>query len=130
MLTVSRYMADVIEEQKLIEYLVGPESHPEILRRATVILLFLQLVGRLSPTIRDALWQPIMEGRDGRISLAVMELISDNLQHAPYEICLDYCRRITQLPLSFFSNKLMNFLPRILECTKLQFQKEAVRHVS
>jgi ubiquitin carboxyl-terminal hydrolase 34 len=107
-----------LQSKKVVEYLVGAGSHPELTRRCSSILQFLIVTNQLTPEIREALWRPLVENKDSRTVSASMSLINDSSAHGwPLELCVDYCRRASAVPVTNFEPAMPGFIRKLVEVT-------------
>ena len=119
-------MAEDVRRSGIIEYLVGPESHPELIRLSHNIGSFLVVNKCLTIDIREAIWQPLVDvNRDPRIVHAVTKMVMEFMNHMSYDSVVDLCERATQIPFSSFDASMLDFVGHLLNFTFKRFCEES-----
>ncbi|RPA87596.1 hypothetical protein BJ508DRAFT_320601 [Ascobolus immersus RN42] len=113
-----KYVGTSLQSKRVVEYLVGAGSHPELTRRCTSILQFLVITNQLTSDIREALWRPLVENKDSRTVGATMSLIEDSSPHNwTLELCVDYCKRASAVPVASFEANMPGFIRKLVDVT-------------
>ena len=110
-------MADDIRRSGIIEYLVGPESHPELIRLSYNIGSFLVVNHCLTPDILQAVWQPLIDNKDPRIVQGVIKMVLEFVIHMQYSNMVDLCKRAIDIPFSSYDTPMLEFVGHIINCT-------------
>ncbi|KAI1001681.1 hypothetical protein K3495_g6520 [Podosphaera aphanis] len=97
------YFAEYILEHKLIDYLVGIGSHPEIIHESGNILGFLIVTKRYKSQQTDKIWQTVTSSQDPRVVDAILRMLNHchNLYDADNLLYL--CQRAMDIPLEAFT---------------------------
>ena len=107
-----RYLVKFIKENQLVEYVVGVDSHPQLIRRAHNIVGFLCVSKTYTDGDTDNIWKTIFDSQDPRTIQEVFTLLQlcFNLYELPdlYYICRKLSeypfQRIDHLALQFTAN--------------------------
>ena len=117
-----RYLADDVRQSGIIQYLVGPESHPELIRLSYNIGSFLVVNKCPLTEILDAIWQPLTDDKkDPRIVQAVIRMVLEFLSHMDYPTVVDVCRRTANIPFSSYDASMVDFIQCLIGVTTKQF---------
>ncbi|KAF8458424.1 hypothetical protein BGX38DRAFT_565911 [Terfezia claveryi] len=116
-----RFMADDIRRSGIIEYLVGPESHPELIRLSYNIGSFLVVNHCLTPDILQAVWQPLIDNKDPRIVQGVIKMVVEFVSHMQYSYMVDLCRRAIDIPFSSYDTSMLDFVSHIISTTPRKY---------
>lgn len=121
---VLQAIAQWILEHKVIDMLVSPESHPQLLMRSSQIFGFLAVTSRWTLEITDSFWSRMLSMQDQRLAAAALAGIQDNLQHMDTPQVKYFAEKIKQVPLAGFSKGMTDFVEKLLaqlasqdECT-------------
>jgi len=94
---------------------VGPESHPELIRRSANLTGFLLVTQTITPEIQQALWQPILENRDPRIFQATLAMHQEMIGNMTLEGLVGLSKRLNELPFSTIDSHVIDFICRFME---------------
>ncbi|KAF8454617.1 hypothetical protein BDZ91DRAFT_747404 [Kalaharituber pfeilii] len=119
-----RSMADDLRRSGIIEYLVGPESHPELIRSSYNIGSFLVVNNCLTPDIRKAIWQPLIDNKDPRVVQALVKTVMEYVNHMQYHSMVDFCKRAIDIPFSSYDTVMLDFVSHLLNNTSRRFAEE------
>lgn len=123
-----RFMADDIRRSGIIEYLVGPESHPELIRLSYNIGSFLVVNHCLTPDILQAVWQPLIDNKDPRIVQGVIKMVVEFVGHMQYSNMVDLCRRAIDIPFSSYDTSMLDFVSHIISTTPRKYVDSSESH--
>jgi len=121
-------MADDIRRSGIIEYLVGPESHPELIRLSYNIGSFLVVNHCLTPDILQAVWQPLIDNKDPRIVQGVIKMVVEFVIHMKYNNMVDLCRRALDIPFSSYDTSMLEFVSHIISTTPRKYADAPESH--
>ena len=117
-------MANDVRCSGVIEYLVGPDSHPELIRMSHNIGTFLVINHTFTPDIRDAIWQPLIQNKDARIVQAVMKMAMELMANMTSECLVDLCKKTTAIPFASYDTAMLDFVASLLNITTRKFSEE------
>ena len=103
------YLSELILSSKLVDYIVGVESHPQLITRSKNIVGFLMVTGKYTKAQTDLIWQAVSLSQDSRTIDAVLELVS-GIQGIvdDYTQLLYFYQKLIDLPLRYFDGRMLN----------------------
>ncbi|RKF63805.1 putative ubiquitin hydrolase [Golovinomyces cichoracearum] len=106
---VLAHFANYILENKIIDYIVGVGSHPEIINESSSIIGFLIITKTLKPQQIDVLWQTVTTCQDLRIVDAILRMLSLCHNLLDEENLLYLCRKANDVSIESFSPAMREF---------------------
>lgn len=104
-----RFLINFIVENQLVEYIVGVDSHPQVIRRSHNVVGFLCVSGTYTDSNTDDIWKTIVESQDARTVHEVFNLLSlcFNVYNLPelYYIC----QKLLDLPFRQYDQHVVGF---------------------
>jgi len=104
-----QYLSELILSSKLVDYIVGVESHPQLITRSKNIVGFLMVTGKYTNAQTDLIWQAVSLSQDSRTIDAVLDLVAgiqgivDDCMQLLY-----FYQKFIDLPLRYFDGKMLN----------------------
>ncbi|KAI9894791.1 MAG: hypothetical protein M1814_000010 [Vezdaea aestivalis] len=120
---ILQHLASLIVDNKLVEYLVSPGSHPELIAMSADIVGFLVVTHRYSKHEADAIYDRINNSRDVRTVTAIFEMLRTITNLMSYETLLYICTKLKDVPIERFDDNLRNHFKDVL--AKLREKKFA-----
>lgn len=112
---VAQYLSDFMLANKLVEYFVGVESHPQLINRCGNIIGFLVITSRYSEAESDAIWKAVTTSPDSRIVDAILQMLMSFFNISPYETLLYLTSKLIDLPLQAFDSSMIIYGRALLE---------------
>lgn len=110
-----RFLVKFIRENALVDYIVGVDSHPQLIRRSHNVVGFLCVSGTYVDADTDTIWKTIFESHDPRTVHEVFNLMSMCFNvydpHALYYIC----RKLSEYPFPRFDIHVLQFTVSLLD---------------
>ena len=119
---VVEYLANFILRTKLVDYLVGVESHPQIIQRSKNIVGFLVVTGKYTEKETDVIWNSIETSQDPRTIEAILEMVKGILDLSPHTVLLYLCQKLISLPIRFFDGKMTAYYELLIRQLIKQWQ--------
>lgn len=115
---VMQSVADLLVRERIVEYIVGVDSHPQLISRSSKTAGFLIVTDRWTQELTDTIWNTITSSQDPRIVTATLGLLMGQmeLEKTPY---LDLCEKINALPFTAFTSEMMDFARSLIEHLRL-----------
>ncbi|KAM0264096.1 hypothetical protein ACHAQJ_000841 [Trichoderma viride] len=110
----------------LIDYLIGPNCHPELISGSANIMGFLVVTKMYKTAHTDRLWQGITESQDPRVAKALTELTTSVTNLLGYPALLSLCKKFQTLPIQDFNSSIMNLWNSVLKELTMRCQKEQI----
>jgi ubiquitin carboxyl-terminal hydrolase 9/24 len=96
-------------ENKILENVLGDNSHIELVKRAAPIVKFLIIYGKMNSWVADAIWK-CQDGKHEEMVRSVYGLIREVDHVFDTEIINEFFKRIYQVPREAYDTKFMDFL--------------------
>jgi len=112
---VLEFLADVLLEEKITEYIVGVESHPQLISRSSNIVGFLVVTNKFSAEQADLVWKTIISSPDPRVvsaTLLMLQNIVKTLTQFQEDVYL--CKKLLESPLPAMSHEAQTFFQDFL----------------
>ena len=106
---VAQYVADLMLAHKVVEYLVGVDSHPQLIGRSANIVGFLVITHRYRAIESDAIWRTVTSSQDSRTVDAILIMLNGFINLADYDSLLYLTTKLNQLPLQSFDESMMKY---------------------
>ncbi|ESZ91138.1 hypothetical protein SBOR_8472 [Sclerotinia borealis F-4128] len=106
---ILHHFAKLILQHKLIDYIVGIGSHPEIINESSNILGFLVVTKSYEDEQTDTIWQTVMTSQDPRVVEAILRMVKKVLSLYEYPACLYICQKVAALPIQAFTVAMRDF---------------------
>ena len=97
------FFAEFILDHKLVDYLVGTGSHPEIIHESNNIVGFLIVTKTYKNAQTDKIWQTVMSSQDPRVVEAILRMLRRCLNLFDYQSLLYLCEKARSLPIDGFT---------------------------
>lgn len=118
-----RYCSDFILSHKLVDYLVGVDSHPQLMQRSKNLVGFLVVANKYTEAESDVIWRTISSTKDSRTIDAILEMLTGILNIMSYPILLYLCQKLNELPLRYFDGKMISFSGTTLELLRKKWDR-------
>lgn len=112
---ILQIIAQFLDKLKLISYLVGSQSHPELTKHSTNIVAFLMVTGRFTPLISDEIWGDMTSTSNPRTRDAIIQLLDDMHGNYQWKDIQHRCLQICQLPPEQMDMRIIRHAFRTLE---------------
>lgn len=94
------FLSDFIIDNKLIDYLIGVESHPRLIRLAGNIVGFLIVTHRYTEAESDKIWDTVKTSQDPGVVGAVLQMLPNIFTISDYPLLLYFVGKLSEIPLS------------------------------
>ncbi|KAH0562489.1 hypothetical protein GP486_002826 [Trichoglossum hirsutum] len=118
---VMNYLSMFILNNKLVDYIVGVESHPELIGRSGNIVSFLVVTHKYPPEVSDAIWNTVVTSQNPRVVAAVLQMLKDIHNHMNYNSLIYLCQKVGELPFSAFDGKMIEYCAHLLHQIRMKF---------
>ena len=121
---VAQYLSDFLLANKLIEYFVGVESHPQLIGRCPNIVGFLVITNRYTEATSDAIWKAVASSQDSRVIDAILAMLHGFLHLSPYPTVLYLTQKLNELPLHAFDLSMIVYSERLLDRLRIAWRDQ------
>lgn len=124
------HFAEFILQNKLIDYIVGIGSHPEIINESKNIFGFLVATRTYTTDLTDTIWRTIMTSQDPRVVEAIVrQLVKGSLNLYEYPGLLYICQKVSELPLEAFTPVVREFCEEMFSYLVDKYRRSAVQDI-
>ncbi|KAF2015202.1 hypothetical protein BU24DRAFT_479980 [Aaosphaeria arxii CBS 175.79] len=107
---VMQYLAEYLLHQRVIDYIISVDSHPQIISRSGNIVGFLVVTHRYSEDQTDAIWNTLTHSQDPRVVSATLKMLHGVTNLMNSTELLYFCAKLYALPIEGFTPELLRFL--------------------
>jgi ubiquitin carboxyl-terminal hydrolase 34 len=107
---VMQYLAEFLLRERITDYLISVDSHPQLISRSGNVVGFLVVTNRYSESQTDAIWNTVSKSSDPRVVSATLTMLRAicNLMDIP---ALSYlCTKLYELPIESYNIEVLRFL--------------------
>lgn len=97
------HLADYLIRSNLVQYILGPNCHPEITAESGNIIGFLVVTKSYRKEHTDLLWQGIASSQDPRNVDSLNRLMSQIMNLFDYPSLLGFCKKLQTLPIESYT---------------------------
>lgn len=119
-----KHVASYLLQSGLVEYIISPNSHPEIILESANIVGFLVATKTYRPEHTDRLWKAIASSQDPRVSDALTRMITTLVNLYDYRSLSYLCGKFEDLPLSSFTPSIRFLLDQLMDKMVQKFRPE------
>ncbi|KAL6245676.1 hypothetical protein RBB50_007675 [Rhinocladiella similis] len=130
-----RFLVKFIQQNQLIDYIIGVDSHPQLIRRSHNVVGFLCVSGTYTDATTDVVWKTIVESQDPRTVHEVFNLLSNCHVYELHALCY-ICKKLADYPFQRFDTHVLQFTVGLLdkirgysESTPPQATDPTIRHL-
>lgn len=110
-----RFLAKFIKENQLVEYVVGVDSHPQLIHRAYNVVGFLCVSKSYTDADTDHMWNTIVESQDPRTVHEVFNLLQNCFGVYDLPELYYVCRKLSDYPFQRFDLPVLQFTMHLFD---------------
>ena len=118
---VVQYLSDFVLVNRLVDYIVGVESHPQLITRSANIVGFLVVTRKYTERESDAIWKTVSASQDPRVVDATLSMLTGIFNIANYPHLLYLCRKLNESPLQAFDSRMITYAKNLLESLRMKW---------
>ncbi|KAL8800419.1 MAG: hypothetical protein Q9182_005195 [Xanthomendoza sp. 2 TL-2023] len=111
------FLSDFIIKNELIDYLLGVESHPRLIRLTANIVGFLVVTFRYTEAESDRIWQTVKTSQDPGVVGAVLQMLPGIFNISDYPILLYLVEKLSEIPLSAWDTRMTIYAESLINAT-------------
>lgn len=100
---ILKHLSNCLLQSGLIDYILGPGCHPEIIAESANIIGFLVVTKTYQKQHTDRIWHNITQSQDQRVADALVRLIIGIVNIFDQEHLLDFCEKFLDLPIESYT---------------------------
>ncbi|KAF2751197.1 hypothetical protein M011DRAFT_104769 [Sporormia fimetaria CBS 119925] len=112
---IGRFLADFLIEQRVFDYLVSVDAHPNIISRGGHIVGFLVVCGRYGKSHTDAIWRFLSDSQDPWVVAAIVKMLTPIISLLHQDDLLYLCNKLYELPLESYTADIIHLNAQITE---------------
>jgi ubiquitin carboxyl-terminal hydrolase 34 len=112
---VMQYFADFLLDEKVVDYIISVDSHPQIISRSGNIVGFLVVTNRYSVAQTDAIWRTISNSQDPRVVSATFTMLRIIMNLMDASDLLYLCSKLFGLAIGSYSLETLRFVYEIYD---------------
>ncbi|KHJ35678.1 putative ubiquitin hydrolase [Erysiphe necator] len=120
------YFANYILENKLVDYVVGTGSHPEIINESSNIIGFLMVTKTYKPQQTDIIWHTVKTCQDQRVVDAILRMLSHCHNLFDGDNLLYLCTKAIDIRLESFTPAMRDLFQALFKNLMTKASAEAV----
>ncbi|KAJ5498532.1 hypothetical protein N7453_007583 [Penicillium expansum] len=111
-----RYLVEYLRENKILDYLVGIDSHPQLISRSSNIFGFLIVTAKYTDHDTDVIWKTVTESQDDRTVCEVMSMLARTfaMHQSGSKALLYVCSKLLEFPLDRFDSRIIDFCEQLV----------------
>ena len=110
-----RFLVRFIQNTKLVEYIVGVESHPQLISRSPNVIGFLCVTLTYSEADSDTIWRTVSQSQDPRTIAEVLFVLKSILPMSQLPAMIYLCDKLMTLPIHRFDSRTLEFAGDLLQ---------------
>ncbi|KAL8902906.1 MAG: hypothetical protein Q9207_004295 [Kuettlingeria erythrocarpa] len=103
---VVSFLCDFIVANKLIDYLLGVESHPRLIRLTGNIVGFLVVSGRYTEAESDRIWETVIKSQDPGVVGAILQMLPCIFNISSFPQLLYLVTKLNDIPMGAWDNRM------------------------
>jgi ubiquitin carboxyl-terminal hydrolase 34 len=123
------YFADFVIRNKIMEYLVGIASHPEIINESYNILGFLIVTNTYDTSLVSTIWQTVTTSQDPRVVEAILRMLQRCFHLQRYDDLVYLCKKASSFPVDSFTVAMREFCDELLRILMDKAAFEGVQQI-
>ncbi|EPS38310.1 hypothetical protein H072_7963 [Dactylellina haptotyla CBS 200.50] len=121
-----RCIALFIRTSGLVDYILGPHSHFQLIQKAGNVVGFLIVMGDFDRHFVEVVWQPIIAVKDQREVHATIGLLQELCHNMTLSNHYDSCNVLCDTPVNAWDDALMTYFDRVLAEIKQHGQQNGL----
>ncbi|EED21875.1 ubiquitin C-terminal hydrolase, putative [Talaromyces stipitatus ATCC 10500] len=120
-----QYLLKFLRDIRIIEYIVGVGSHPQIISRAGNIVGFFIVTNTYTDADTDILWRAVTDSQDQRTVGEIITMLGRTIvMHPSTSRALLYlCSKLLELPMSRFDQRMIEFCDLLFRNMRDKFEE-------
>lgn len=115
---IALYLSDWMLTNRILEYLVGVDSHPQITTRSSNIIGFLVVTNKYSSTETDIIWNAVANGQDSRHIEAILRMLRGIFDISPFDLVMYLVVKLNEIPLQSFYGTMMDHARDLMKAVR------------
>ncbi|KAI1997922.1 hypothetical protein LOZ51_002594 [Ophidiomyces ophidiicola] len=119
---ITKFLLRFLRSNKIVEYLVGVDSHPQLIARSGNIVGFLVVTNTYTNQDTDIIWKTVTESHDPHTISEVLSMLTHTFtMHTQKSAYLYIFEKLIKLPLTQFDTQMMEFCEQLLSSFRARY---------
>lgn len=115
---VIRYLVSFLRENQIVDYVLGVDSHPQLIGRSANIVGFLVVTSTYTDLDTDTIWKTVVESQDPRTVAEVLGMFTKVFHILQPRALLYLCSKLLELPLDRFDARMVEFCEQLFHVVR------------
>lgn len=115
---VVRYLVSMLREHKIVDYILGIDSHPQLISRSGNIVGFLAVTSTYTDLDTDTIWKTVVESQDPRTVTEVLVMFTRIFHMLISADLLYLCSKLLELELDRFDARMIEFCEQLFQMVR------------
>jgi ubiquitin carboxyl-terminal hydrolase 34 len=104
-----RFLVQFLRDNKMVQYIVGVDSHPQLITRSNNVVGFLVVTGTYCDEDSDIIWCTVKESQDPRTVSEVLTMLKLIFHMQSLPTLMHLCRKLLELPVERYDGKMNDY---------------------
>ncbi|KAK2791273.1 hypothetical protein FQN52_004949 [Onygenales sp. PD_12] len=120
---IIQYLVKFLRDNRIVEYIVGVDSHPQLISRSGNVVGFLVVTSTYTDKDTDTIWDTVTESQDPRTVAEVLGMLTRTFtMHQSSSNALIYlCTKLIELPLNRFDARMLEYCECLTNAVRDKF---------
>jgi ubiquitin carboxyl-terminal hydrolase 34 len=104
-----RFLVQFLRDNKMVQYIVGVDSHPQLITRSNNVVGFLVVMGTYCDEDSDIIWRTVRESQDPRTVSEVLNMLKSIFNMQNLSTLMHLCHKLLELPVERYDGKMNDY---------------------
>ncbi len=109
-----RFLVQFLRDNKMVQYIVGVDSHPQLISRSSNVVGFLVVTGTYCDDDSDTIWSTVKESQDPRTVSEVLNMLKSIFAMQSVPTLMYLCHKLLELPVERYDGKMLEYAEALL----------------
>ena len=109
-----KFLVLFLRDSKMVQYIVGVDSHPQLISRSGNVVGFLIVTGTYCDDDSDIIWCTVKESQDPRTVSEVLNMLKHIFGMQSLPALMYLCQKLLELPVERFDTKMVDYAEALL----------------
>jgi ubiquitin carboxyl-terminal hydrolase 34 len=104
-----RFLIQFLRDTKMVQYIVGVDSHPQLISRSSNVVGFLVVTGTYCNDDSDVIWCNVKESQDPRTVSEVLNMLKSIFAMQSLPTLMYLCHKLLELPVERYDGRMIEY---------------------
>lgn len=109
-----RFLVQFLRDTRMVQYIVGVDSHPQLISRSGNVVGFLVVTGTYCDDDSDIIWRTVQESQDPRTVSEVLNMLKSIFSMQSLPTLMHLCKKLLELPVELYDGKMVDYAEFLL----------------